>query len=179
MHSSEQSDGTCYLLRMPLGECHAPKLFDFRKSTDHRKIELREAIYLQVLDRRWAPFGEWKLDGMPTPLEYSNEESRDNDSFAEDQRGMDDILARTNAESYSHQGISSIEQTGKRASEADRKTDSEEVSIEEVKAWKREGGGEETVEVLDKEMESQKNGHILAPQDTTDGRLREGFSWLF
>ena len=167
MHGSERSDGICYLLRMPYGEFHAQKLFRPLWTTDHRMIEIREEIYCQfLLEKRWAPMGGWKTDGRPTPLENSNEDSRYSSFFTKDQRGIDNFLLRTNAESFSHQETSSIEQAGKMAREEDWETE-EEVSIEVVKVCKEEGESEETVDIPDKEMESQKNGHLLAPANST------------
>ena len=100
-------------------------------------------------------------------LKYGNEESHDSVCLTEDWRGMHDFLPRTNAEPYSHQATSSIQQVGKTASEEDRETDSREESVKEVKVCKKEGGSEETVEVVNKEMVSKDNGHARTPATST------------
>ena len=100
-------------------------------------------------------------------LKYGNEESHDSVCLTEDRHGMHDFLPRTNAEPYSHQATSSIQQVGKTASEEDRETDSREESVKEVKVCKKEGGSEETVEVVNKEMVSKDNGHARTPATST------------
>lgn len=162
MHSPEQSDGPCYLLRMPLGEFAAPKPFRPCCSTDHRMIEIREEIYREVLlEKCYVEIGELKSDEIVQAINDSDDESDYSDLSA----SMDDILSRTNAEFGGHQGIPPVEQAGNTGSGPERDID-EEDSIEGETVCKRRGKSEETGNVRDKDMESECNRHVLAPVTT-------------
>ena len=137
------------------------------KPTDYSIIEIREEIYRQVmLEKCFVEIGELKPTKKLQWINDSDDESGYSDLFAKDQRGMDNILPRINAEFYGHQGIPPIEQAGKTESEPERDID-EELPIEEQTVCKRRGKSEGTRNVRDKDMESKFNGHVLAPVTTT------------